>query len=133
MKKFFCLVALIASLMITSCTPESKLEMGVAASSAECPIVVDELTKIVDIKTEGKNVVYECVIDEDLTGTDISVLDDVEIKKELKKEYKSFLRQNPEIVEFVKLVKDANYNVIYRHVGSNSCSKFDIIIYSYEL
>ena len=119
--------------MITSCTPKSKLEMDVAASSTECPIVVDEVTKIVDIKTEGKNVVYECVIDEDLTGTDISLLDDVEIKKELKKEYKSFFRQNPKLVEFVKLVKEANYNIIYRYVGSNSGYKFDITIYSYEL
>lgn len=119
--------------MITSCTSVGKLEVAVAAASAECPIVLDEATKVVDIKTEDKNVVYECVIDEDIAGSDISVLDNVEIKKLLKKEYKSLFTQDSEAIEFSKMIKDANYNLIIRFIGSNSGHKFDITIYSYEL
>lgn len=133
MKKFFYLFALIASLMITSCTSVGKLEMAVAAASAECPMELDEVTNVVDIKTEDNNVVYECVVDEDKTGFDVSLFDDVEAKKLLKKEQKSFLQHNLETIEFVKLVKEANYNLIYRYTGSNTGYKFDITIYSYEL
>lgn len=119
--------------MITSCTSVGKLEMAVAAASAECPMELDEVTKVVDIKTEDKNVVYECVIDEDKTGFNVSIFDDAEIKKELKKEQKSLLYQSAETIEFAKLIKEANYNLIYRYIGSNTGYKFDITIYSYEL
>ena len=133
MKKFFYLFAVIASLMITSCTSAGKLEIAVAAASAECPIELDEVTKVVDIKTEDKNVVYECVIDEDKTGFNVSIFDDAEIRKELKKEQKSLLNQNAETIEFAKLIKEANYNLTYRYTGSNTGYKFDVTIYSYEL
>ncbi len=133
MKKLFYLFALIASLTITSCTPDAKLEFAVGAASAECPIVVDEITRIVDVKTEDKNVVYECVIDEDMAGFKVSVLDNDESKIILKKECKSLLSQNSETIEFKKIIKDANYNLKYRYIGSNSGYKFDITIYSYEL
>lgn len=134
MKNFFyACVMMLLSLVATSCTSETKLEIVIAALDEECPTVVDEFTTLTHITTEDNNVVYECVIKEN--DFKLKELDSSELREELKMEMKSnFLDQNDsDIQEFKKLIRGAKYNVVFRYIGENTGYTFDIKIFNYEI
>ena len=134
MKNFFyACVMMLLSLVATSCTSETKLEIAIAASDEECPMVVDEFTTLTHITTEDNNVVYECVIKE--KDFKLKELDSSELREELKMEMKSnFLDQNDsDIQEFKKLIREAKYNVVFRYIGENTGYTFDIKIFNHEI
>lgn len=136
MKKAFLFCALLsATLVLTSCGPEVKLEYQVGVASADCPMYVDDGLTITDIDTEGNNVVYTCVVDESDGETSVADFDDSFVRSMMKESIMDYIinNQDPDVKELTKLVKAANYNVVYRYVGSHTNAKVDIVIYSHEL
>ena len=137
MKKILYVFVIAISVALTSCTPAVKLEVSIAAASAECPQTIDEYTTCLDIVTEEKNVVYKCLLDESKAGIELPDMDNKEFRKIQKRifldELKSNTRKDETVAELVKLCKDANYNIVYRFIGSLTDYKYDITIYAYEL
>ena len=137
MKKILYVFVIAFSVILASCTPAGKLEVAIAAASAECPKVIDEYTTCIDIVSEGKEVVYKYLLDESKAGFELPNIDNKESRKIQKililDELKSNARNDENAAELVKLCKEANYNIVYRFIGSLTDHKYNITIYAYEL
>lgn len=130
-------LVIICAAMLVACTSTTQLEIEVAAAAADCPMVLDNGFTITNIDTEDNNVVYECVMDESESDVLLSDMDVLEVRAELKEELLESIRTeklyDDDIKDMVKLCKDANYNIIFRLIGSHSGYKMDIVLYSHEL
>lgn len=134
-KKLFFISAVMGALVLASCSSGSKVEIAVGAASADCPMDLGEGLTITDIDTEGNNVVYNCVVDESDGETSVADFDDPIVRSAMKEAMMEFLLDDsdPDMKEFIDLVKDANYNIVYRFVGSHSNAKVDVVVYAHEL
>ena len=121
--------------MFSACTSEGRLNVLVGATSAECPMDLGDGLTITNIDTEGNNVVYTCVVDE--MKSEISVADwDNSFVRSMMKEYiiNDFISNpDPDMKELIQLVKEANYNFVFRYIGSHTNNKIEIVVYPYEL
>lgn len=135
MKKYFLFCALIIALVLTSCSPEFKLEFQVGVASADCPVDIGDGVTITNIDTEGNNVVYTCVVDESDGETSVADFDDPFVRSVMKEASLEYIKtdSDPDTRELIRLIKDANYNIVYRYVGSHTNAKVNIIIYPHEL
>ena len=137
MKKILYVFVIAILVVLTSCTPAGKLEVAIAAASAECPMVIDEYTTCIDIVTEGKEVVYKYLLNESKAGFELPDMDSNEFRKIQKRifldELKSNAKKDETVAELVKLCKEANYNIVYRFIGSLTDYKYNITVYAYEL
>jgi len=127
------LALIMCAFIISACTSSGKLEYEVAASAAECPFAIDEITTCVDIFTENKNVIYKLVIDE--TDFTIQDINNPEGKSSMKENLLLNLLTNDdtETQDFLKWVKEAKYNIIYRYIGASTGESMDVTIYNHEL
>lgn len=133
MKKFCYVLLLLCAMAVTACTPKARLEIEVAAANGSCPMDLGEGFTITKIETEGNNIVYECVCDED--DYVISDFEDPEVKSVMKSVDLMLFQNNQDerTRELIRLCKDANYNIVYRYVGRITASTCDIKIFSDEL
>lgn len=134
-KYMFFIGALLSALVMTSCGPEYKLEFAIGAASADCPIYLGDGITMTDIDSEGNNVVYTCIVDESDSETLVSDMNNHVVRSVAKESILSSLvnNPNPDMNEFINLVKEAKYNIVYRYIGSLSNEKVDIVIYPHEL
>lgn len=134
-KFMFIICALLSALVLNSCAPEYKLEFAIGAASAECPIDLGDGITITNIDSEDNNVVYTCIVDESDSETLVSDMDNHRIRSVMKESILSTLvnSSDPDMNEFINLVKEAKYNIVYRYIGSLSNTKVDIVIYPHEL
>ena len=109
----------------------SQIEISVAVASSQCPMKVDDCTTVTEVKLEGNNVVYKCLINETNLGSSVSNFKNADVKKIMKAAMVESLRQ--EASDLVKMCKDGNFNIVYRYIGSKSGSKVDIKIKASEL
>lgn len=137
MKKIFFIFAMLSALVLSSCSEsaKAKLEKQVAEEAEGCPLYFDEGVLCTHLFTQGNNVVFVIEVDEYTAEFSVGDLDDPSVRRELKEEMIDDLRydSDPDIKEIVKLLKDANYNLVYRCVGKYYNEQRDITIYSNEL
>jgi len=133
MKKIIFVALTICALIISACTSSNKLEIAIGVAAKECPFTVDEYTTCVDIFSEGTNVVYKYVVDED--EFTVADLNNSEGRATLKNEiYLNILaNDNKDVEDFYNLVKEAKYNIIFRFIGGSTGESIDITIYHHEL
>lgn len=134
-KFMFIICALLSALVLNSCAPEYKLEFAIGTASAECPVDLGDGITITEIDSEDNNVVYTCIVDESDSETLVSDMDNHRIRSVMKESILSTLvnSSDPDMNEFINLVKEAKYNIVYRYIGSLSNAKVDIVIYPHEL
>ena len=134
MKKFFFLVALVSAFIMGSCTSNSQLELAIKVAAADCPMDLGDGLVITGIEKEGTNVLFTCVMDEVANDFTIAEMDVPEVRAVMKDAMMQTLKEDDEDLQaFVKLVKEANCNVIYRFVGSHTNEQMDIVVYPHEL
>lgn len=137
MKKVLFVFLIAISMVLSSCTPEGQLEIMVAGLSTECPMTIDETITCTDIFTEGKNIVYLCVVEEQEVGFNLSKIVNSQtkhlVKEDMLRNYRLQTITNKDFATFIQLCKEAKYNIIFRCIGSSTGDKYDITIYSHEL
>ena len=70
----------------------AQLELGVEMASAQCPMVVEDGVKVTEIKTEGSNVVYCCIVDERELGVNVTEFKKQSVKKAMKSAIVDYLK-----------------------------------------
>lgn len=133
MKKLFYLFALVSAIVMSSCSSGSKLEFQVAAANKQCPMSQGPGLTISKICTEANNVVYVCDVDEYQANLSVEEMNTPEAMSVMKPAMIQSLTADPETQELIELVKDANYNIVYRLIGSPSNNQVEIVIYPHEL
>lgn len=136
MKKILFACALVSALLFTSCSA-AKLEFMVADLQSECPLEMDEGVIINDVTTDSNdNIIFEVLLeDENIYGLAIAdVLAGSYVTEMLEDQFIEFLRDpDPDVREFVRLLKDANYGIILRLSGMETNMSYDIAISPYEI
>lgn len=82
---------------------------------------------------EDNNVVCVCEVDEDVAGFNVSIFDDPALMNQVKPGVVQAISSGSDGQKLVELVKDANYNIVYRLIGSPSNNQVEIVIYPHEL
>jgi hypothetical protein len=135
-KKMFLICAMLGTVVFTSCgkSAKEKLEEDVTESAKDCPMDWDDGMLCINIVMEGNSVVYYVEIDEYDAGFSVGDLDDPTARKMVKQEMLNMLRydSDSDVKEMKKLLKDAEYNVIFRLVGKYYNEQRDIMIYHHE-
>jgi hypothetical protein len=137
MKKIhlFVLSLVAAVMLLPACSAGSKLELAIAAASAECPMKVDEGVNVIDIVSEDNNLVYKFEIDEEVSEITLEDLANPTLKSLMEQGMKeSFLSDSDEDErELIDLCREAKYGVIFRFIGKESGDHIDLKIDAEEL
>ncbi len=133
-KSIFKSLLVVLLFALTACNPASQLEIAIKAANLECPMDAGNGVTITEIYTEDNNVVYKALVDENEL---VSVADfDNEIVISLMKAamIESLKNQNSEEEKkFLELIKETDYNLVYRYIGKSSNYQVDIVITPDEL
>jgi len=122
-------------LMVSACTSKTKLEIAIAAANSECPTDLGDGVTLMKMYTEADAVVYEYVCDEMESEMSVVDMEDPYVRAVLKESIIEDLKEDTDkdVIEMLNLVKDAQYNIIYRFIGSHTGHKLDITCYPHEL
>lgn len=93
----------------------------IAIENSRCPYEVETGMTMTRVYDDGKDIVYECDVDE--TIYDISILN--EMKDEVKREMKSLFR-DPVAMRQIKILSEMGRGMIYRYTGDASRESADI-------
>lgn len=138
MKKVFSLlsiivVALCLTVSINSCTTESQLEIGVAVANSQCPIDCGSGLEITDVTMENGNVVYNCNVNESVSGVyDIQLMKSPEVKEAMMAAI-TIDNSDPDVKAFMDAIKETGTDIIFRFNGIETGESVQITIDSTEL
>ena len=96
-------------------SPRDLLEIMIASTNAQCPIQIDEVTILSSVSLEGKNVVYNYSLDEDVVTMDAIEQNKSSIKSNLKQ---ALSAPDPTMKQMISACKEANTGISYRYVGN---------------
>lgn len=103
------------------------LEYEVNMGKANCPVEVDEVTTLVDVRDDGRNLIYSYSLDD--REFDMSSLDYDGFKKSLLAD----TRRIPAMREVVRLLKENGRGLVYSYHGDNSGKNMEITFTTSEL
>lgn len=134
-KSIFKSLLVVLLFTLTACNPSAtKLQIAIKAANLECPMDAGNGTTVTEIFIEDNNIIYKTLLEENETVA-VENFDNEFVKSIMQASLVEYLnnQNNTEEKEFLKLVKEANYNIVYRYIGNSSNYQVDIVISPDEL
>lgn len=129
-KVLFIMVMLITSLSFIGCqNADSQLKQALEETNKEYPAEIEAGMVMEKVFDDGNNIVYKCIVDENLY--DVAVIE--ARASEIKPEIKGYLTSQPATKALIDVLKKTNKGVVYRYIGEQSGKQADIVISVDEL
>lgn len=137
MKKIIVLIIIGLLCLLSACAPEFQIQKSIKETNKACPMYIDEGVSVKRVFLEGKDIVYECEMNEgktELTLNDVKTgFEERNYKSGIINSFKLQLGEQERGTELLKNIKEGNYNLVYRFRGVASGESLDLRIGSSEL
>ena len=116
------------TVQLTSCK-ETQLEVGVAYMNSECPIDCGSGLAIVGVTLEDKGVVFQCEVEESITGfVNVKDFDNPIFKEALLLAITPSTEDHPEMKLFIDAIKETNTHIVFHFLAKKSGETNEIVI-----
>lgn len=132
-------VTLIIAILCSSCAnmqkkkSESYLRTEMQALRSDLPSTIDEVTTLIEVSMEGNNFVYTYYVNDYADGVVLLQAWDINDTKNGILQYTRQSLYDEDFSKFVKAIKQAGYNLVYRYISQYSGYSLDIVVYPSEL
>lgn len=132
-------VMLIVAILCSSCTnmqkkkSETYLRTAMQELRSDLPSTIDEVTTLVEVSMEGSNFVYTYYVNDYADGMLLLQAWDINDTKNGILQNARLSLYDDDYSEFIKAVKQAGYNLVYRYISQYSGYSLDIVVYPSEL
>lgn len=132
-------VILIVAILCSSCTnmqkkkSETYLRTAMQELRSDLPSTIDEVTTLVEVSMEGSNFVYTYYVNDYADGMLLLQAWDINDTKNGILQNARLSLYDDDYSEFIKAVKQAGYNLVYRYISQYSGYSLDIVVYPSEL
>ena len=132
-------VTLIIAILCSSCAnmqkkkSESYLRTEMQALRSDLPSTIDEVTTLIEVSMEGNNFVYTYYVNDYADGVVLLQAWNINDTKSRILQHTRQSLYDEDFSKFVKALKQAGYNLVYRYISQYSGQSLDIVLYPYEL
>ena len=132
-------VTLIIAILCSSCAnmqkkkSESYLRTEMQALRSDLPSTIDEVTTLIEVSMEGNNFVYTYYVNDYADGVVLLQAWDINDTKNGILQYTRQSLYDEDFSKFIKAIKQAGYNLVYRYISQYSGYSLDIVVYPSEL
>lgn len=133
--RLLCTLAVLVGLLAAqACSPEDKIALGAKAVNRECPINCGNGMTITGLHVDDSSLVYECLYEEGGKHT-VEEINTPIVALFVKGKIISALRgtKNQMAIELLRLVAEADYDLVFEFTGTPSQTHATIVIDSEEL
>ena len=132
-------VILIVAILCSSCTnmqkkkSETYLRTAMQELRSDLPSTIDEVSTLIEVSMEGNNFVYTYYVNDYADGMVLLQAWDINDTKNGILQYTRQSLYDEDFSKFVKALKKAEYNLVYRYISPYSGYSLDIVVYPWEL